>query len=52
MRYADHTYFGDEENAHEMVRRGDITYGAKSLVVNPFVRLISKDHTLGPMGLA
>ena len=37
--------------AHEMVRRGDITYGGK-VVVNPSGGLISKGHPLGATGLA
>jgi sterol carrier protein 2 len=37
--------------AHEMVRRGDITYGGK-YVVNPSGGLISKGHPLGATGLA
>lgn len=37
--------------AHEMVRRGDITYGGK-IVINPSGGLISKGHPLGATGLA
>ncbi|KAI1417959.1 thiolase-like protein [Hypoxylon sp. FL1857] len=37
--------------AHEMVRRGDITYGGK-YVVNPSGGLISKGHPLGATGIA
>lgn len=37
--------------AHEMVRRGDITYGGR-VVVNPSGGLISKGHPLGASGLA
>jgi sterol carrier protein 2 len=37
--------------AHEMVRRGDITYGGK-MVINPSGGLISKGHPLGATGLA
>ncbi|BFZ63257.1 hypothetical protein YB2330_004378 [Saitoella coloradoensis] len=37
--------------AHEMVRKGDITYGGK-IVVNPSGGLISKGHPLGATGLA
>jgi len=37
--------------AHELVRRGDITYGGK-YVVNPSGGLISKGHPLGATGLA
>ena len=37
--------------AHEMVRRGDITYGGRC-VVNPSGGLISKGHPLGASGLA
>lgn len=37
--------------AHEMVRRGDITYGGR-IVVNPSGGLISKGHPLGASGIA
>ena len=37
--------------AHEMVRKGDITYGGK-MVVNPSGGLMSKGHPLGATGLA
>jgi sterol carrier protein 2 len=37
--------------AHEMVRKGDITYGGK-YVVNPSGGLISKGHPLGATGIA
>ena len=37
--------------AHEMVRRGDITYGGK-YIVNPSGGLISKGHPLGATGIA
>ncbi len=37
--------------AHEMVRRGDITFGG-SCVVNPSGGLISKGHPLGASGIA
>ena len=37
--------------AHEMVRRGDITFGG-SCVVNPSGGLISKGHPLGATGIA
>ena len=37
--------------AHEMVRRGDITYGGRYLV-NPSGGLISKGHPLGATGIA
>lgn len=37
--------------AHEMVRKGDITYGGK-VVVNPSGGLISKGHPLGATGIA
>lgn len=37
--------------AHEMVRRGDITYGGRC-VVNPSGGLISKGHPLGATGIA
>ncbi len=38
--------------AHELVRRGDITYGGAGAVVNPSGGLISKGHPLGATGLA
>ncbi|KAJ5081474.1 hypothetical protein NUU61_009738 [Penicillium alfredii] len=41
----------DPGKAHEMVRRGDITYGGK-MVINPSGGLISKGHPLGATGLA
>ena len=41
----------DPGKAHEMVRRGDITYGGQC-VVNPSGGLISKGHPLGATGLA
>lgn len=37
--------------AHEVVRRGDITYGGK-MVINPSGGLISKGHPLGATGIA
>lgn len=37
--------------AHEMIRRGDITYGGK-MVINPSGGLISKGHPLGATGVA
>jgi sterol carrier protein 2 len=37
--------------AHEMVRKGDITYGGH-MVINPSGGLISKGHPLGATGLA
>ncbi|KAJ9619657.1 hypothetical protein H2203_008439 [Taxawa tesnikishii (nom. ined.)] len=37
--------------AHEMVRKGDITYGGK-MVINPSGGLISKGHPLGASGIA
>ena len=37
--------------AHEMVRKGDITYGGRC-VVNPSGGLISKGHPLGASGIA
>ncbi|OKL58790.1 Non-specific lipid-transfer protein [Talaromyces atroroseus] len=37
--------------AHEMVQKGDITYGGK-MVVNPSGGLISKGHPLGATGIA
>lgn len=41
----------EKGKAHEMVRRGDITYGG-SCVVNPSGGLISKGHPLGATGIA
>ncbi|GAO13322.1 uncharacterized protein UV8b_00700 [Ustilaginoidea virens] len=41
----------DRGKAHELVRRGDITYGGRYLV-NPSGGLISKGHPLGATGLA
>jgi sterol carrier protein 2 len=41
----------DPGKAHELVRRGDITYGGKH-VVNPSGGLISKGHPLGATGIA
>ncbi|KIW84647.1 hypothetical protein Z517_00035 [Fonsecaea pedrosoi CBS 271.37] len=43
--------FCEPGKAHEMVRRGDITYGGK-VVVNPSGGLISKGHPIGATGLA
>ncbi|KAJ6780923.1 hypothetical protein PWT90_06831 [Aphanocladium album] len=43
--------FSGVGKAHEMVRRGDITYGGR-VVVNPSGGLISKGHPLGATGLA
>jgi sterol carrier protein 2 len=40
-----------EGKAHEMVRKGDITYGGK-MIINPSGGLISKGHPLGATGLA
>lgn len=37
--------------AHEMVRKGDITYGGR-MVINPSGGLISKGHPLGATGIA
>ena len=37
--------------AHEMVRKGDITYGGR-VVINPCGGLISKGHPLGATGIA
>jgi sterol carrier protein 2 len=37
--------------AHEMVQKGDITYGGK-MVINPSGGLISKGHPLGATGIA
>jgi sterol carrier protein 2 len=44
--------FCEQGKAHEMVRRGDITYGGKGPIVNPSGGLISKGHPLGATGLA
>ncbi|CAK7200158.1 hypothetical protein SEUCBS139899_002848 [Sporothrix eucalyptigena] len=44
--------FSDKGKAHELVRRGDITYGGKVVVVNPSGGLISKGHPIGATGLA
>lgn len=41
----------EKGKAHEMVRRGDITFGG-SCVVNPSGGLISKGHPLGASGIA
>lgn len=38
--------------AHELVRRGDITYSGNKYIVNPSGGLISKGHPLGATGLA
>ena len=43
--------FCEKGKAHEMVRKGDITYGGK-VVINPSGGLISKGHPLGATGLA
>lgn len=43
--------FSEPGKAHEMVRKGDITYGGK-MVINPSGGLISKGHPLGATGLA
>ncbi|GAB7359885.1 hypothetical protein MBLNU230_g7413t1 [Neophaeotheca triangularis] len=44
--------FSEPGKAHEMVRKGDITYGGKGPVINPSGGLISKGHPLGATGLA
>lgn len=44
--------FSGPGKAHEMVRRGDITYGGKGPIINPSGGLISKGHPLGATGLA
>lgn len=44
--------FCEVGKAHQLVRRGDITYGGKGPVVNPSGGLISKGHPLGATGLA
>ncbi|RFU79453.1 nonspecific lipid-transfer, mitochondrial precursor [Trichoderma arundinaceum] len=41
----------DKGKAHELVRRGDLTYGGKYLI-NPSGGLISKGHPLGATGIA
>ncbi|KAF3003922.1 hypothetical protein E8E14_000911 [Neopestalotiopsis sp. 37M] len=43
--------FCEPGTAHQMVRKGDITYGGK-MVVNPSGGLISKGHPIGATGLA
>ncbi|KAM0082231.1 hypothetical protein ACKRZS_005599 [Fusarium odoratissimum] len=43
--------FCEPGKAHEMVRRGDITFGGK-MVINPSGGLISKGHPIGATGLA
>ncbi|KAK0936778.1 hypothetical protein LTR29_011641 [Friedmanniomyces endolithicus] len=44
--------FSELGKAHEMVRKGDITYGGKGPIINPSGGLISKGHPLGATGLA
>lgn len=44
--------FSGPGKAHEMVRRGDITYGGRGPVINPSGGLISKGHPLGATGVA
>lgn len=44
--------FSEHGKAHEMVRRGEITYGGKGPIINPSGGLISKGHPLGATGLA
>ncbi|KAF7712657.1 Uncharacterized protein PECH_002787 [Penicillium ucsense] len=44
--------FSKPGKAHEMVRRGDITYEGQGPVVNPSGGLISKGHPLGATGIA
>ena len=44
--------FCEVGKAHEMVRRGDITYGGNGPVINPSGGLISKGHPLGATGVA
>ncbi|PGH20823.1 hypothetical protein AJ80_03450 [Polytolypa hystricis UAMH7299] len=51
MTTIDALELSDPGKAHEMVRRGDITYGGK-MVVNPSGGLISKGHPLGATGIA
>lgn len=44
--------FSETGKAHEMVRRGEITYGGSGPIINPSGGLISKGHPLGATGLA
>lgn len=44
--------FSKPGKAHEMVRKGDITYGGRGPIINPSGGLISKGHPLGATGLA
>lgn len=44
--------FSEPGKAHEMVRRGDITFGGRGPIINPSGGLISKGHPLGATGLA
>ncbi|KXL41919.1 hypothetical protein M433DRAFT_150285 [Acidomyces richmondensis BFW] len=44
--------FCEQGKAHEMIRRGDITYGGRGPIINPSGGLISKGHPLGATGLA
>jgi sterol carrier protein 2 len=44
--------FSEPGKAHEMVRRGDVTYGGNGPVINPSGGLISKGHPLGATGIA
>lgn len=44
--------FSEPGKAHELVRRGDITYGGRGPVINPSGGLISKGHPLGATGVA
>ncbi|KAB8211556.1 hypothetical protein P875_00010128 [Aspergillus parasiticus SU-1] len=44
--------FAEPGKAHELVRRGDITYGGRGPVINPSGGLISKGHPLGATGVA
>ncbi|KAL4936163.1 hypothetical protein BDV06DRAFT_233678 [Aspergillus oleicola] len=44
--------FSEPGKAHELVRRGDITYGGNGPVINPSGGLISKGHPLGATGIA
>ena len=43
--------FSEKGKAHELVRKGDITYGGK-MIINPSGGLISKGHPLGATGIA
>lgn len=42
----------EKGKAHELVRKGDITYKGNKYIINPSGGLISKGHPLGATGLA